>query len=97
VLGAFNQQGQLTLEHEVDLLLVLMRVDAPPLAGLEHDEVHPEGAHAQLAPQRLETLAAVAIERTERDVRIGHRASIEPPAVRPCGCPPRGMGYRPRA
>jgi hypothetical protein len=83
VIDAFNQQRQLTLEHQVDLLLTLMRMDAPPLARLEHDHVHPERAHIQLAPQRLETLAAVTIKRRERDVRVGHRASIEPPAMRP--------------
>lgn len=40
VLGALDDQGQLALEYEIDLLLVLMRVDASPLAGLERDEVH---------------------------------------------------------
>jgi hypothetical protein len=62
-----------------------MRMDAPPLARLEHDQVHPEGAHVQRAPQRLETLVAVTIERRERDVGVGHRASIEPPAIRASG------------
>ena len=42
VLGALDEEGQLALEYEVDLLLILMRVDASTLAGLEHDEVHAE-------------------------------------------------------
>lgn len=78
VLAAFDQERQLALEHDVDLLLAFMRVDPPPLPGLEHDEIHPEGGHTEFAPQRLETLAAVAIESGERDARIGHGVSIEP-------------------
>ena len=33
-----------------------------------------EGPHAQLTPQRLGPLVAVAIGRSERNVRVGHRA-----------------------
>jgi len=42
VLGPLDEQGQLTPEHEVDLFSFLVRVNASPLAGLDHDEVHPE-------------------------------------------------------
>ncbi len=42
MLGALDEEGQLALEHKVDLLLNLMRVDASTLAGLEDDEVHAE-------------------------------------------------------
>ncbi len=79
VLDALHQQRQLTLEDEVDLLLVAMRVYASALTGLEHEQVDAEAVHAQLAAQGLEALAAVAIELGERYVRFGHRLlSIEP-------------------
>lgn len=81
VRDAFHQQRQLAVQHDVDLLLMLMGVDAPALAGLQHDEVHPEGTHAELTSQRLEALAAVAIERSERDVGLDHRASLDPAAL----------------
>jgi hypothetical protein len=48
-------------------------VYAPPLAGLKHEQVHPEAAHAQRAPQCLEALVAVAIKLGKRDVGLGHR------------------------
>jgi len=76
VLDAFYNQGQLALEDEVDLFLVLVRVDAKPLARLQHDQVHPERAHAEFAPQRLKTLAAIAIERAKRNIRTSHQTSI---------------------
>ncbi len=78
VLDALDQQGQLTLEHEKDLLLLLVRVYTPPLARLEHDQVHPKSVQAQLAAQWLETLVASAIEHSELDIGLSHRASIEP-------------------
>lgn len=62
VLDAVDAQRQLALEHEIDLLLVLVGVDASSLAGLEQDQVQPEGAHAELASQRLEALCAGPIE-----------------------------------
>jgi hypothetical protein len=51
VLVAFDQQRQRALEHEVDLLLPAMAVDAPALARLEHDLVHAERADPQLPAQ----------------------------------------------
>lgn len=100
VLDSLDQQRQLTLENEVDLLLVLMRMYASSLARLEHDQVDPEAAHLQLAPQSLEALAAVAIELGERYVGLGHGASIGPPGceanieavARFAAVPPRGAG-----
>jgi hypothetical protein len=76
VLDTLNEQGQLTLEHEIDLLLLLMRMYAPPLVRLEHDQVHPKGAHTQLAPQRLEALATITVKGGKGDVKLSHRASI---------------------
>jgi hypothetical protein len=43
-------------------------VDAPPLARLQHDQVQAEGDHAQFAPERLEALAAVAVQRRALDL-----------------------------
>src|ERR1700682_3656567 len=63
-----------------------MRVDTPTFAGPAHDQVHPEGRHAELASQRLEALAAVSIQGGERDVTIAHRVSLEPQAIRPARC-----------
>jgi hypothetical protein len=84
MLGALDEQGQLTFEHEINLILALVRVYSPPLAGLKHDQVHPKSAYAQLTAQRLKTLVAIAIERGEGDVGVGvgHHASIEPRAAR---------------
>ena len=73
---ALDEQRELALEYEVDLFLALVSVYAPPLSGLQHERVDPEGAHSELASQRLEALVAVALERGKRDVGLGHRASI---------------------
>src|SRR3954454_11803199 len=48
---ALDGQGQRPLEHEVDLLLALVAVDAPLLARPEHDQVHAERADPELAAQ----------------------------------------------
>src|SRR5690606_7437848 len=61
---------------EVDLLLALVGVDAPALPRLQRDDVHAERAHPELPAQRLEALAAVAADGRERDVVLGHRASV---------------------
>src|SRR5689334_13765691 len=42
---ALEQQRQRALEHQVDLLLVLVPVDPPALSRLQDDLVHPERAH----------------------------------------------------
>ncbi len=76
MLNALNEQGQLTLEYEVDLLLLLVRMYASPLTRLKHNQVHPKGARTQLSSQRLEALATTTIKRGECDVKLSHRASI---------------------
>lgn len=76
MLNALHEQAQLALQHDVDLVLLLMRMNTPALAGLEHDQIHAKRAHAELAAQRLEALAAVAIESGERNLRVGHHLSI---------------------
>ena len=77
MLGAFDEHAQLALENEVHLLLVFVRVDPQALPGLEHDQVHAERVHAEEAPQRLETLAAVAVERAEGHIGGGHRRAAQ--------------------
>jgi nicotinamidase-related amidase len=74
VLGSLDQQAELPLEHDVDLLLALMGVDAAALTRLEHDQVHAERAHTEITPKGLEALIDVTIERGERDVRLSHRS-----------------------
>jgi hypothetical protein len=61
VLDPLNQQGQLTLEYQVYLLLVLVSVDPQSLARLEQHEIHPKGMHTERAPQRMKALTAVAL------------------------------------
>jgi uncharacterized protein len=76
MLDALHDQRQLTLEHEVHLLLVLVRVNATPLARLEDDQVDAEPVHPELPAQRLEALADVTVELGERDVELHHGAII---------------------
>jgi hypothetical protein len=42
VLDPVDAQGQLAREHEKDLFLMIVAVDASALAGLEHDQVQAE-------------------------------------------------------
>jgi len=76
VLDSLYQQRQLTFEHQVDLLLLLVRMYATPLARLKHDQIHAKAAHVELASQRLETLADATVEGCKRDIRLSHDASI---------------------
>jgi anti-sigma factor ChrR (cupin superfamily) len=62
VLLALDQQRQRAVEDQVDLLLLAVAMDAPALQWLEHDLVHPEARHAELAPQRHEALAGVGLK-----------------------------------
>jgi hypothetical protein len=78
VLDALDHQRQLTGEHEIDLLLAVVRVDAPTLARREQQQVDAEGAHAELATQRLKALRLLVVECRECDVVVSHRASIGP-------------------
>ena len=74
---ALDDQGQGALEHEVDLLLVLVGVDAPALTRQEDHDVDPERRHPQLPAQRLEALRAVAVDRVEGHIELVHRRSLE--------------------
>jgi hypothetical protein len=65
VLGPLDDQGELALEHQVDLLLSLVSVNAQPLAWLQHDEVHAKRLHPERATQRLQAIATAAIEHGE--------------------------------
>ncbi len=73
---AVHEQHELPLEHEVDLLLALVRVDAPALPRGEHDQVHPEGLDAELGAEPLEALPRVAVEDREGEVGVGHAGSL---------------------
>ena len=72
MLGAVEQQRQLTLEDEIDLLLALVRVDAHSLTRLEDHGVDPEAADAEFAAQPLQAVGGVGIERREGDIGLGH-------------------------
>src|SRR6201999_3651537 len=50
LLAVLEDQCELALEHEVDLLLLEVRVHAAALARLEGDQVDAEARHAQLPP-----------------------------------------------
>jgi hypothetical protein len=67
VLLTLHEERQRPLEDEVDLLLALVAVDAPPLTGLQDDLVEPERAHAELLAQPHEALAGVVVQRREGD------------------------------
>src|SRR5262249_17144931 len=51
---AFDEQRQLALEHQIDLLLAFVAVDAEALARAQAEQVDPEAGDAELAAQRLE-------------------------------------------
>jgi mannose-6-phosphate isomerase-like protein (cupin superfamily) len=67
MLVALYQQRERALEHQVDLLLVAVAVDAPSLARLEHDLVHAERADPELSAQREKALADIGVEACGRD------------------------------
>jgi hypothetical protein len=72
---ALYQQCELTLDHQIHLLLVLVAVDASTLARLQDDLVYPERAHAELTAQGNEPLARVAIQVRARRARL-HRGHV---------------------
>ena len=74
-LAVVEHQRQLALEHEVDLLLVLVHVHAAALAGLERQQVEPEALRPQLAAQALEALAGVAVQ-----LGVGHVVAAHGPS-----------------
>jgi hypothetical protein len=76
MLDSLYQQGQLTFEHQVDLLLLLMRMYAASLARLKHDQIDAKATHIELASQRLKTLTDATIERCERDISFSHDPSL---------------------
>ncbi len=76
VLDALDDQRQLAGEHQVDLFLVLMGVNARTLARRQQDQVDPERVDAQLAAQALKALPVLVVERCEGHVAVAHRTSI---------------------
>ena len=66
MLDALHAQRQLSREHEVDLFLTSVRVDATALARSKHDQVDSERLDAQFATERLEAFPVLSIERRER-------------------------------
>ena len=60
-------EGERPLEHDVDLLLALVAVDAAALARAVAQQVEAEGAHAELAPEGLEAAVAVELDPRRRD------------------------------
>ena len=62
LLLALDQQGEGSLEHQVDLLLHRMAVDAATLAGLQHELVEAEGRHPELPAEREEALSRIEVQ-----------------------------------
>ena len=61
-LAAVELERERAREHDVDLLLPLVAVDAAALPGLEQHQVEAEALDAELAPQRDEALAGLEVE-----------------------------------
>src|SRR5918995_3284350 len=70
LLLTLDQQGERSVEHEVDLLLLRMAVDAATLAGFEHHLVEPEGRDPELAAEGDEALGCVEVEPRAGDARF---------------------------
>ena len=70
LLLTLDQQGERSVEHEVDLLLLRMAVDAATLAGFEHHLVEPEGRDPELAAEGDEALGCVEVEPCAGDARF---------------------------
>ena len=73
-LAAVELERERALEHDVDLLLPLVAVDAAALAGLEQHQVEAEALDAELAPQRDEALAGLEVERRKGGTGFHGRA-----------------------
>ena len=86
---ALDQDRQRPLEHEVDLLLVEVAMDATALARLEHDLVDPEARDAELAAQRQEALADVGVQAGAGDAFV-HARQVTSSTATPAGG--RGSG-----
>src|SRR5689334_6472059 len=69
VLVALDQQREPAREHDVDLLLLRVAVDAPALPRLQPEQVDAERRGAELTAQRLKAL--VAVERQRHDLHAG--------------------------
>ena len=63
-----DDQGQPPLEDEVDLLLMVVGMNPPTLAGLQDNLVHPETLDAKLASERLEALGDLTVDLGEGDL-----------------------------
>src|SRR4051812_26662784 len=61
-----DEQRQRALEHEVDLLLALVGVDAPALAGVQDDLVEPEARDPELGAQAHEAVLGVGPQARRR-------------------------------
>lgn len=76
VLGFFDEDGQFSGEHQVDLFLAPMGMDAPSLTRPEDHEAQPERDKTELAAQGLSTVLGRVVEFGETDVRFGHGETI---------------------
>ena len=89
---ALDEQGERPLEHEVDLLLALVGVDAPALARVQHDLVEAEARDAELGAQAHEAVLGVRLQpRPGGPVLHGRDPTSPPPrrAAARCGRPRR--------
>ena len=77
-LAVIECQGEQPLEHDVDLLLAPVGVDAPALARREADEVEPEALDPELRTQPLEALVPRGIEPSVRDPLLHGTGEVTP-------------------
>src|SRR6202035_5287938 len=72
-----DDDGQLSAQHEVDLLLPPVAVDAPSLPRLERDLIDPERLYSEGDPQRNEALGGVVVNHGSLDsLGAHHRGSV---------------------
>jgi hypothetical protein len=67
---AFDHQRERAGHHQVDLLLVLVTMDAVALTGCEHDLIDPERGDAQRVSQPHEPLGRLVVELRGPDTRL---------------------------
>ena len=80
--GLFEGQRQLAVEDDVHLLLLLVAVDPPPLAGLQRDQVRAEAADQRVHLVGIAHIEVRVLEQTPHPVQSvtagHHRLQLQP-------------------
>jgi hypothetical protein len=66
-----DEQGERAPQHQVDLLLLAMAMNPPPLAGLERQLIEPKAGNAESPPERAEALTGGQV-----DLRPGYALAL---------------------